>query len=128
LPETPLAANDPKVLGVLVDIWRKLPADDPRNLEFEKAAALLKLGDAPRRLLKAAGASNLAGIASVLNAAPAIDRQNVEVQRIRALFKNRKIEGTLPDLIKFAVTPKDGAAILSAIGAGLGGSGEGSNR
>jgi hypothetical protein len=28
LNEIPLVANDPKVLGVLVDIWRKLPADD----------------------------------------------------------------------------------------------------
>jgi hypothetical protein len=121
LPETPLAANDPKVLGVLVDIWRKLPADDPRNLEFEKAAALLKLGDAHRRLLRSAGATNLSSIAAVLHEAPAIDRQNIEVQKIRALFKNRKIEGTLPDLIKFSVTPKDGTAILGAIGSGLGG-------
>jgi hypothetical protein len=123
LPETPLAANDPKVLGVLVDIWRKLPADDPRNLDFEKAAALLHLGDAHRRLLKSAGATNLAGIASVLHAAPAIDRQNAEVQKVRALFRNRKIDGTLPDPIKFAVTPKDGTAILGAIGTGLGGRG-----
>ena len=123
LPETPLAANDPKVLGVLVDIWRKLPADDPRNLDFDKAASLLQLGDAHRRLLKAAGATNLAGIASVLDAAPAIDRQNAETERVRALFRNRKIEGTLPDPIKFSVTPKDGTAILGAIGSGLGGRG-----
>ena len=123
LPETPLAANDPKVLGVLVDIWRKLPADDPRNLEFEKAASLLKLGDAQRRLLKSAGATNLAGIAAVLHEAPRIDRQNAEVQKIRTLFRNRKIEGPLPDPIKFSVTPKDGAAILGAIGTGLGGRG-----
>jgi hypothetical protein len=124
LPEAPLVANDPKVLGVLVDIWRKLSADDPLNVDFDKAASMLHLGDAHCRLLKSAGASNLAGIASVLHAAPAIDRQNIEVQRIRALFKSRKIEGTLPDPIKFSVTPKDGTAILGAIGSGLGGRGK----
>ena len=123
LQETPLAAKDPKVLGVLVDTWRKLPADDPRNLDFEKATALLQLGDAQRRLLKSAGATNLAGIASVLHAAPAIDRQNADVEKIRTLSRNRKLEGPLPDPIKFSVTPKDGTAILGAIGAGLGGRG-----
>ena len=123
LQETPLAAKDPKVLGVLVDTWRKLPADDARNLDFEKAASLLQLGDAQRRLLKSAGATNLAGIASVLHAAPAIDRQNADVEKIRTLSRNRKLEGPLPDPIKFSVTPKDGTAILGAIGAGLGGRG-----
>ena len=42
LPQTPLAVNDAKVLGVLVDIWRKLPADDPRNVDFDKAASMLQ--------------------------------------------------------------------------------------
>ena len=42
---------------------------------------------------------------------------------MRALFRNRKIEGTLPDPLKFAVSAKDGAAIIGAIGAGLGGGG-----
>ncbi len=121
LPEAPLVANDPKVLGVLIDTWRKLPADDPRNVDFDKAAAMLQLGEAHRRLLRSAGVSNLAGIANALRVAPEIERQNAEVQRIRALFKNRKIEGTLPDPVKFSVTAKDGVAILGAIGSGLGG-------
>jgi hypothetical protein len=119
LDEIPLAANDPKVLGVLVDIWRKLPADDARNVNFDKAASLLHLGDAQRRLLKSAGATNLAGIAAVLHAAPEIERQNAEVARIRSLFRSRKIEGAPPDLIKFPVTAKDGTAILDAIGSKL---------
>jgi hypothetical protein len=121
LPEAALVANDPKVLGVLVDIWRKLPADDPRNVDFDKAAAMLQLGEAHRRLLKSAGASNLAGIAAALHAAPEIERQNAEVQRIRTLFRTRKIEGTPPDPVRFSVTPRDGAAILGAIGLGLAG-------
>lgn len=121
LPEVALVANDPQVLGVLVDIWRKLPANDPRNVAFDKAAGMLQLGDAQRRLLKSAGANNLAGIAAVLHAAPEIDRQNTAVLRVRSLFKNLRIEGPLPDTIKFPVTPKDGAAILGAIGSGLAG-------
>jgi hypothetical protein len=117
--EVALTANDPKVLGVLVDIWRKLPPDDPRNLEFDKAAALLRLSEAHRRLLKSAGATNLAGIAAALHVAPEVERQNAEVQRIRVLFRDRKIEGPPPEPLKFAVTAKDGTAILGAIGSGL---------
>ena len=119
LPEVALVANDPRVLGVLIDIWRKLPADDPRNVEFDKAASMLQLSEAQRRLLKANGASNLAGIAAVLHAAPEVERQNTEVQRIRALFRTRKIEGVPPDVVKFPVTAKDTTAILGAIGSGL---------
>ena len=122
LPSVALVANDPKVLGVLVDTWRKLPADDPRNVDFDKAAGMLQLGDAQRRLLKSAGANNLAGIAAVLHAAPEIDRQNAAVLRVRSLFKNLRVEGPLPDTIKFPVAPKDSAAILGAIGSGLAGS------
>lgn len=119
LGETALVANDPKVLGVLVDTWRKLPADDARNVDFDKAAAMLQLNEAQRRVLKAAGASNLAGIAAALQVAPEIERQNAEVQRVRTLFKTRKIEGPPPDPVKFSVTAKDSTAILSAIGSGL---------
>ena len=119
--EVALVANDPKVLGVLVDTWRKLPADDPRNVDFDRAAALLRLGEPHRRLLRAAGATNLAGIAAVLHAAPAVERQNAEVQRLRRVFRNRKIEGPPPEPLKFAVSAKDGTAILGAIGSGLGG-------
>ena len=122
LPSVALVANDPKVLGVLIDTWRKLPADDPRNVDFDKAAGMLQLGDAQRRLLKSAGANNLAGIAAVLHAAPEIDRQNAAVLRVRSLFKNLRVEGPLPDTIKFPVAPKDSAAILGAIGSGLAGS------
>jgi hypothetical protein len=121
LDKTALTVNDPKVLGALLDIWRKLPADDPRNVEFDRAAAMLQLGEPQRRLLKSTGVTNLSGIATALSAAPEIERQNAEVQRVRGLFKNRKIEGTLPDAVKFSVSSKDSATIIRAIGAGLAG-------
>ncbi len=123
LPEVPLVANDPKVLGVLVDVWRKLPPEDPRNVDFDKAAALLRLPEAQRRLLKSAGATNLASIATVLHVAPEVERQNAEVERIRRIFRNRKIEGPPPEPLKFAVSSKDSTAILATIGSGLGGGG-----
>ena len=121
LPEVPLVANDPKVLGVLVGIWRKLPPDDPRNVDFDKAAALLRLPEAQRRLFKSAGATNLPGVATVLHVAPQVERENAEVERIRRIFRNRKIEGPPPEPVKFAVTSRDSAAILATIGSGLGG-------
>ena len=72
--ETALKANDPKVLGVLLDTWRKLPADDARNVDFDQAATMLELSDAQRRLLKSAGATELSGIATALKVAPEIER------------------------------------------------------
>lgn len=121
LGDNPLTVNDPKVLGVLLDVWRKLPAADPRNLDFEKASSVLQLSEGQRRLLKSTGVTNLSGIATALQVAAGIERQNADVRRIRALFKKRKIDGTLPDPIKFAVSPKDSAAIIGTIGASLGG-------
>lgn len=119
LDETALTVNDPKVLGVLLDTWRKLPTDDPRNVDFDKAATMLELTDAQRRQLKSTGVTSLSGIATALQVAPGIERQNIDVQRVRALFRNRKVEGTLPEPVKFSVSSKDSAAIIGTIGAGL---------
>jgi hypothetical protein len=119
LPQKALAVDDPKVLGVLVDTWSKFSPDDERNLGFEQAAALLHLNDAQRRLLKSAGATDLKGIAVALKAAPEFERHDAEVERLRQIFKNRKVGGTPPDLVKFAVSSKAGQAITDAIGSGL---------
>lgn len=119
LPQKVLAVDDPKVLGVLLDTWSKLGADDERNLGFEQAAAALHLGDAQRRLLKAAGATDLKGIAAALKAAPELERHDAEVERLRLIFKNRKVGGTPPDLVKFSLSSKVGQDIAKAIGAGL---------
>jgi hypothetical protein len=121
--ETPLAANDPQVLGVFIDALRKLPADDARNVGIDEAARLLQLGDAQLRLLKAAGAERLSDVAAMLQAAPAMERQDAEVARLRAEFKSRKGEGTPPDLLKFGVSTKDSQGMLDAIAKGLAGQG-----
>ena len=120
LAAAPLAANDPKVLAVLLETWRKLPPDDPRNVDFDEAVSLLRLSAGQKKTLAAAGASNLSTIAAALLVAPEIERQNVEVERFRALFKERKLEGPLPDPIQFAVTSQDSVAIVEPIGKVLG--------
>jgi hypothetical protein len=119
--ETPLLANDPKVLGVVLDGLRKLPADDARNVGVDEAAKLLRLGDAQLRQLKAAGAQTLADVATVLQIAPEMERQDAEVARLTALFKEQKSEGTPPDPVNFGITAKDSAAMLESIGKGLAG-------
>jgi len=120
LQQTPLTASDPKVLGVLLDTWRKLPPDDPRNVGFEQAASLLKISQAQRSALKASGATTLSGIAAALRLAPDVALHNAEVQRVRKLQRDSKLKGALPEPIEFAVTSKDGAAILASIGSAVG--------
>jgi len=116
ITETALSVKDPKVLGVLLNTWRKLPADDVRNVDFDKTAAMLQLEDGQKRLLLSAEATNLSGVAEALLIAPEIDRQNAEVKRFTKLFKDRKLEGDPPDSIKFPITAKDTSSITGAIG------------
>lgn len=119
LPQKALAVDDPKVLGVLIDTWAKLGADDERNLGFEQAAAALHLGDAQRRQLKAAGVTDLKAIAAALRAAPELERHDAEVEQLRLIYKNRKVGGTPPEPVKFSLSSKAGMDIAKAIGAGL---------
>lgn len=122
LSEEPLAAGDPQVLGVLLDGWAKLDAADARNLGFEPAAELLNLPDDARRLLKAAGADDLAGIARALKFAPEVERHNADVRRLRAILKERRIEGAPPETLKRVLSAQQGGEVLAAIGAAVGGS------
>ena len=121
LPEEPLAAGDPQVLGVLLDGWAKPDAADARNLGFEQAAELLKLPDDARRLLKAAGAEDLAGIARALKFAPEVERHNVDVRRLRAILKERRIEGAPPETLKRVLGAREGGEVVAASGAAVGG-------
>jgi hypothetical protein len=116
ITETALSVKDPKVLGVLLNSWRKLPADDVRNVDFDKTATMLQLDDAQKRLLISAEATNLSSVAEALLIAPEIDRQNAEVKRFTKLFKERKLEGDPPDSLKFPITGKDTSSITGAIG------------
>lgn len=117
--EAPLTANDDRLRDVLLDVWRKLPPDDPRNVDFDQAAAMLKLNDAQRRLLKAGGADSLSDVATALHLAPVVERHNEDVQRLRGHFKERRVEGQLPDPIKLGLSARNGEEIRDGIGAVL---------
>ncbi len=119
LPEKPLRLKDRQLLGVPIDKWAKLSPSDEFNLGFEQAAKLLALNSQQRKLLGGAGATDLRGIARALQAAPEMELYNSEVLRLRAAFKSRRVEGTLPDPIKFSVTDQDSRDIRAAIGVHL---------
>ena len=113
--DTPLKANDPALVSVLLEHWRKLPEDDSRNLGFEQAAALLKLGDAQRKALAGAGARNLSSVATALTSAARVEEHNADVTRLRELYKKRKLTGA-PDLLATTLAASLAASIVRGIG------------
>jgi hypothetical protein len=113
--EVPLKANDPALVSVLLEHWRKLPADDPRNLGFEQAAALLKLGDAQRKALGGTGARNLSAMATALVGAARVEEHNADVARAKELFKKRRLTGA-PDPLPSSLSARQAAAIVGGIG------------
>ena len=119
LEEVPLNADSPEVTRILMDVWRKLPADDPRNLRFDEAAAMLSLSDKQKKQLKAAGATDLSSIAAVLSLAPDVEVHNSEVDRLRRARKSSKTELPPVDVIEGALPAKDSAAIVQSIGNAL---------
>ncbi len=119
LEEVALTGDSPEITRILIDVWRKLQIDDPRNLGFEESATLLGLNDKQRKMLQGAGATNLAGIASLIALAPDLELHNVEAQKVRDHFKGKRIESPPPDLVKGALSVKDSAAMVQAIGRAL---------
>jgi hypothetical protein len=106
-------------VAVLIELWAKLRPDDPRNLEFEAAVAALHLGDDHRRLLKAAGATDLRSIAQAVKAAPDIARYNDKIRDLRRARKAERVEGPLPETVRSPISPADAAAMRRAVGEGL---------
>ena len=80
-PTGPGKLKHPRVVAVLLARWAKLSPGDPLNLEFTAATNMLKLTDAHRRALKAAGATDLKTIARALKAAEIIERYNQDLRR-----------------------------------------------
>ncbi len=113
--EIPLKANDPALVSVLVEHWRKLPDDDPRNLGFEQAATLLKLGDVQRKALGGTGARNLAAMATALVGAARVEEHNADVERAKELFRKRGLSDP-PDPLKTSLSATHAASIVQGIG------------
>jgi hypothetical protein len=68
--------DEPRLLDVLLGRWSKLAPNDPNNLDLNAASSALGLSAEHRRLLKAAGATDLRGIAGALQSAARIERYN----------------------------------------------------
>jgi len=119
--EAPLTAGDPRLVSVLLDTWRRMPADDAQNVDADAAIKLLKLSDAQGKLLKSSGATRLSDIAALISAAPELEQQNADVQRVRALLQKERTKGALPDPLKTAIGSKDSEAMRTAIATGLAG-------
>jgi hypothetical protein len=116
-PGKDFSLDDLRVVGVLLELWAKLGPGDPRNLDFQAAVESLHLGDAHRRALKAAGATDLRSIAQAIKDAPVLARYN---DRVRQLRKDRNLDrGEGPQPIKSTVPPEAATAMRQAIGEGL---------
>ena len=117
---------DPRVLGVLLERWAKLQADDPRNLDFNAAVAALGLSAEHRRMLKAAGASDLRSIARALRAAPKAERYNTELAQLQKLERKEKFPGqALSSSLSAAQGDEMRRAIVDAMAKSLGTPAEG---
>ena len=118
-PDKPGKLNDLRIVRVLVDRWAKLSPDDPRNLGFETAMDALKLNEKHRRLLKAAGVTDLKSLARVLKAAPIIERYNGDISR-KQKERNGERAAALPaEPIKFPISQKEAEQIRKVIGDSL---------
>ncbi|MCG3202045.1 MAG: hypothetical protein NFCOHLIN_01918 [Gammaproteobacteria bacterium] len=122
LGKRPLGLDDPRIVDAFIEAWAGLRAGDPRNLDFAAATKALHLGEAHRRALKAAGASDLRGIARAIKHAPDIDRYNERLRQRRALHKGERAKAAAAaDPVKLALSVREAAEMRKAIGAGLAG-------
>ncbi len=71
--------RDPDLFAIVLKEWRKLRPDDPRNLSLDDAVRTLGLGRAAVRALRAAGVTDLRGLARTLLTAQDIARHAARV-------------------------------------------------
>ncbi|MGH7454543.1 MAG: hypothetical protein ACRENG_24530, partial [bacterium] len=126
LPEGDPRLDHPKLVDILINRWGRLTPNDERNISFKAAAKLLRLKSEHIRLLERAGARTLRDMAQILNAAPEIEKQNVEVNAFLAqlkgdegVFARRRIVLTPPEPVEFALSSQQAVEIRQAIGKGL---------
>lgn len=109
--------NDASVVDVFVERWTKLDARDPDNLTLAAAASALGLSAEHRRLLQAAGATDLRSIARVLLAAPKIESYNATVQPpTKGARKSKASASSTSRTISFPVSAAKADEMLRAIG------------
>ena len=110
--------NDLRIVEVLVNRWAKMRQEDPGNLEFTAAMNALKLSEAHRRVLKAAGAADLKSTARALKAAPIIEHYNRNLSRRPKGAKGARAAAA-PGPIAFPLSQKVALEIRKVIGDAL---------
>lgn len=115
----PLRIDDPDLVNIMIETWSRFPVSDPRNLGFDPATKALHLTEKHRRLLKAAGATDLRSIAAVIRNAASIARHVERFSLLPAGEKDEAATHALPDLARGALSVAQADELRRAIGAGL---------
>jgi hypothetical protein len=115
-PTKGLTLHDRSVVSVLIERWAKMQPQDPDNVDFDTAVTVLGLPDEDRRLLKSAGTTDLRSIARALQAAPALESYNANVQTRQKGDRKAKAAA---DSTSFALSAAKANEMKRAIGDAL---------
>jgi hypothetical protein len=102
-----LSFGDDALVDLAFERWARMLANDPQNLTLDDAAKALGLSDAQRKMLKAAGATDLRTIGQLARTAPEIERYNERLAQLRPLYKADKVKATLPDAVPVRMSTRD---------------------
>jgi hypothetical protein len=102
-----LSFGDDALVDLAFERWARMLANDPQNLALDDAAKALGLSDAQRKMLKAAGATDLRTIGQLARTAPEIERYNERLAQLRPLYKADKVKATLPDAVPVRMSTRD---------------------
>jgi hypothetical protein len=112
-----LSFGDAALVDLTFERWARMLSSDPQNLAFDDAAKALGLSDAQRKMLKAAGATDLRTIGQLVRAAPEIEQYNERLAQLRPLYKADKVKATLPDAIPVRLSTRDVDSLRKTIAA-----------
>jgi hypothetical protein len=115
----PLRMDDPDLVNVMIETWSRFSASDPRNLGFDAATKAFHLTGKHRRMLKAAGVTDLRSIAAAIRDAASIARHAERYSLLPLGEKDDAATHAVPDLSRDALTVAQADELRRAIGAGL---------
>jgi hypothetical protein len=106
-PQRKLSFGDAALVDLTFERWARMLTADPQNLPIDDAAKALGLSDAQRKLLKAAGATDLRTLGQMVRATPEIERYNERLAELRPLYKAEKVKAALPDAVTVRLSTRD---------------------
>jgi hypothetical protein len=107
------AVREPRLADLLLERLVTLEPHDPGNLDFTAAASALGLNAEHRRLLKAAGATDLRSIARALQCAGKVETYNTAFARRQKAARKRK---TSAEPIRFPLSAAAAAEMRGLVG------------